>query len=907
MAASCNLMEYHQQCINNLCRICGGRAQRACDIIKKIAPKKCVQYKEKIHIFYDLDLSNDSPGTHPPNICKSCFMKMKNSERSKNGLNNSKYLELKEMASETSKKWVPHKRQNCEVCQLYSDQKKGGGQKKVKLGNPNLVCKKVSLDATAEDIQSSMPIPSSLVTSTPITNITQKNFKVAEVQTSPQEFRTPKPKNTSTTFEESLGRSITSPLSKEEENLHTKLTKRKLTYSADNTITCKTGGQPIVFMKLRKARKPSSEAKSPLKRKRAKQLERCRRLVSGRGRLSTQQQQSSELKILKGKSKFSVCRNAGVVHKTSLSKKVSLAMKTSMGISWRQHRAQKRFLKRIGVQFESEKKEREVRDNITDKFTAKYISCTEKDDKNPGSIGGFCEVEAPYVYVTSLVLFVETLLNGYHQFGKLNWDRGMPNEEIWIKIGGDHGGSSFKLTLQVLNLDAPNSKENTIVVGCCIAKDYYSNLKEITSVFKPEIERLNQSSWRNHRYRIFMFGDYAFLCSMYGLSGARGTHFCLWCHITTTDMQMPIHIRGFSDIRKLRTLRSDHKKFQVEGKGKKIHASLYNNSINEPLWDIKINHVCPPYLHILLGIVKKHHDLLEQECNQLDIKVAKELARSNYKTEDELFDKYIKSVRDWLKKLDKLKYNKQQLIVKMEKERKSPEMKKMKADLVNIENEITVVREKQPKLNVNSGPISSHLEVILKKNKIEQQAYHSRSFIGNHCVKYIKPDVTKQLCMGVVEKTVSISGKQEIITESKQICEKFKKLNNLYYAIHDRIGHGNAILESDHQEIEDAIHGYMEFYRECFPNKILPKHHILEDHILQWIHRWHFGLALHGEQGGESVHKEFNRLQRAMYGIQNPLHRLLSVMKEHHTIVSPAIQSHVAVPSKRKKCDKTKL
>ena len=37
-----------------------------------------------------------------------------------------------------------------------------------------------------------------------------------------------------------------------------------------------------------------------------------------------------------------------------------------------------------------------------------------------------------------------------------------------------------------------------------------------------------------------------------------------------------------------------------------------------PVWDIKPTQVTPQYLHLNLGIVKKHHDLLEQECHKLD-------------------------------------------------------------------------------------------------------------------------------------------------------------------------------------------------------------------------------------------------------------------------------------------------
>ena len=55
--------------------------------------------------------------------------------------------------------------------------------------------------------------------------------------------------------------------------------------------------------------------------------------------------------------------------------------------------------------------------------------------------------------------------------------------------------------------------------------------------------------------------------------------------------------------------KNDNKRFAKEGKGVKTKTPQYNNVIHEPLWDIDISNVCPPYLHILLGILKKPHDI----------------------------------------------------------------------------------------------------------------------------------------------------------------------------------------------------------------------------------------------------------------------------------------------------------
>ena len=43
--------------------------------------------------------------------------------------------------------------------------------------------------------------------------------------------------------------------------------------------------------------------------------------------------------------------------------------------------------------------------------------------------------------------------------------------EIHIKIGGDHGGGSFKMSFQVANVENPNRKDNTVVFSIFEAKD----------------------------------------------------------------------------------------------------------------------------------------------------------------------------------------------------------------------------------------------------------------------------------------------------------------------------------------------------------------------------------------------------------------------------------------------------
>ena len=83
-----------------------------------------------------------------------------------------------------------------------------------------------------------------------------------------------------------------------------------------------------------------------------------------------------------------------------------------------------------------------------------------------------CLKNTPVVSISDLPTFVSTLLNQYQEKENLTWhNQSIPDDEIWIKIGGDHRGYSFKLILEVANVDNPNSKENTFLILIVECKD----------------------------------------------------------------------------------------------------------------------------------------------------------------------------------------------------------------------------------------------------------------------------------------------------------------------------------------------------------------------------------------------------------------------------------------------------
>ena len=184
-------------------------------------------------------------------------------------------------------------------------------------------------------------------------------------------------------------------------------------------------------------------------------------------------------------------------------------------------------------------------------------------------------------------------LNQYDKENQLTWHNStIPEDEVWVKLGGDHGGGTFKLMLQIAELET--------------------------------------MQWRDKNIRLFWFGDYEFLLKCFGLSGAQANHPCLFCTASRAQIQAPPQFNeGSITSRSLRQIRTDYRKYRRLGKNKK-HAKSCRNVVRKPLIDFEPSEqVAPPYLHILLGVVKKHHDLLEKECHSLDKLIANSLARAN--------------------------------------------------------------------------------------------------------------------------------------------------------------------------------------------------------------------------------------------------------------------------------------
>ena len=136
---------------------------------------------------------------------------------------------------------------------------------------------------------------------------------------------------------------LTHPLTKEEEEFHTPLTKMKVSMSADKaTLRCKTRGQPAVYKRIVVPRKSSLLATSPLRKKRAILTAKIRQNLPGSSADDSIKQQSSELKRSSETTRERLLQAAGM-ERPAISSEQSSALRTRLGLSWNKYRKHRRF------------------------------------------------------------------------------------------------------------------------------------------------------------------------------------------------------------------------------------------------------------------------------------------------------------------------------------------------------------------------------------------------------------------------------------------------------------------------------------------------------------------------------------------------------------------------------------
>ena len=126
----------------------------------------------------------------------------------------------------------------------------------------------------------------------------------------------------------------------------------------------------------------------------------------------------------------------------------------------------------------------------------------------PTEKGGEVVKEVPFVYVPSLIRKIADVVN-QHERQVLQTEKGLfylythrstegltnhggaiPENELWVKLGGDKGRGSFKFNFQLVNTSHPNSVKKTVLVSVFKAGDSPGNLHTALDKYKEQIEEI---------------------------------------------------------------------------------------------------------------------------------------------------------------------------------------------------------------------------------------------------------------------------------------------------------------------------------------------------------------------------------------------------------------------------------
>ena len=97
----------------------------------------------------------------------------------------------------------------------------------------------------------------------------------------------------------------------------------------------------------------------------------------------------------------------------------------------------------------------------------------------------------PWCYIYNLVGHIIARMNMLHECNLLVSHPFIPDDEIHVKIGGDHGGGSYKMSYQIANVSNPNKLDNTVIFSIFEAKDSRANLRLCLERFKAHVSKFN--------------------------------------------------------------------------------------------------------------------------------------------------------------------------------------------------------------------------------------------------------------------------------------------------------------------------------------------------------------------------------------------------------------------------------
>ena len=163
------------------------------------------------------------------------------------------------------------------------------------------------------------------------------------------------------------------------------------------------------------------------------------------------------------------------------------------------------------------------------------------------------------------------------------------------------------------------------------------------------------------------------------------------------------------------------------------------------MFDIPISQVSPPGLHISLGTYLKFFNILEDEAQHLDQMIAEKSSVGSVFTNirNKIKNIYL-SIEDKEQKIDLVRDAAANAIIRdpdQEQHIKDVYESRLKFLSEQISEKLAVIENlKKSDDYKECGPCEKVLDEILNSLTVQRQAYHGKSFIGNHVHVMLKPE-----------------------------------------------------------------------------------------------------------------------------------------------------------------------
>ena len=594
----------------------------------------------------------------------------------------------------------------------------------------------------------------------------------------------------------------------------------------------------------------------------------------------------------------------------------ALAIKADLNLPWLKLRKLRRWLKGFNVHLQSEQGIRQFIATKLPAYTAEKIPM----------VNGQGEVQLTNcVYFLDLVAIVMHYLDWYDAKGLLTWHEGAtPDDQIWVKIGGDHGGGMFKFCLQIANVTHPNSITRTIPIIVFSEKDSPANLETAMGRYRQQVTNLlTEQTWHGKSFDVFLFGDYEYQTNMFGLSGARGQRPCLHCLLTRKDIGQPKDQRPAANTvpRNLGQLAHDLEQFQAAGS---VHqnAKLSNNVLRAAVLPVLLHNVVIPVLHLDLGIYPWILSAMLTEVKRIDVQLAMQGSTaasdssafttllSGYKTVQALESSIATKAQELAAAQQLLQFvaihQTQQLNVQAiagALQLSCQNLTKQHQELCAERDKLTAELQKKGLKKDFEGPCSQSIEAALKSLNIERQVYFGGAFIGNHIHIALQDDAILKITRA--PKAIVEARCPALLADITAITVRYAELFSSYGKCRAHFSHAKAVTVDDIQAMTGHVEDFMSLCRKQVVERglgnVTPKLHLLKEHTVPMMSRVGVGLGLSAEQGAESIHNVFNRLARDYSSMPNKLERLHSMAKMHLLKTAPdATETRPAVRSRSK-------